>query len=129
MANFNKVILAGNVTRDIQLKHLPSGTACAEFGMAINRKWKDQGGQSKEEVCFVDLTCFGKQAEMLQKYVSKGKPLMVEGRLKYDQWEAKEGGKRSKLTVVVDGFQFLGAGGGAKSEPEPGADADGDYKF
>lgn len=124
MPSFNKVILAGHLTRDVQLKHLPSGTACAEFGMAMNRKWKPEGGgEAREEVCYVDLTCFGKQAETLQKYVSKGKPLMVEGRLKFDQWEAKDGGKRSKLSVVVDGFQFLDAPSGGKGGQGDSADA------
>lgn len=113
MANFNKVILAGNLTRDPQLSYLPSGSAVCEFGMAINRKWRPaDGGDMREEVCFVDLRCYGKQAETLKQYMSKGKQLMVEGRLKYDQWEAKEGGKRSKLYVIVDTFQFLGAPGG-----------------
>lgn len=113
MANFNKVILAGNLTRDPQMSYLPSGTPVVEFGMAINRKWRPQdGGDMREEVCFVELRCFGKPAETLKQYMSKGRPLMVEGRLKYEQWEAKEGGKRSKLYVVVDNFQFLGDRGG-----------------
>lgn len=114
MANFNKVILAGNLTRDPQLTYLPNGTPVVEFGMAINRKWRPaDGGEMREEVCFVELRCFGKQAETLKQYMSKGRPLMVEGRLKYEQWEAKEGGKRSKLYVVVDNFQFLGDRSGA----------------
>jgi len=113
MANFNKVILAGNLTRDIQVTFLPSGTPVGDFGMAINRKWRpSDGGEMREEVTFVDCKLFGKGAETLQKYVGKGKPLLVEGRLKYDQWEAKDGGgKRSKLYVIVDTFQFLGSGG------------------
>ena len=116
MANFNKVILAGNLTRDPQLSYLPSGSAVCELGMAINRKWRPaDGGDMREEVCFVDLRCYGKQAETLNQYMSKGKQLMVEGRLKYDSWEAKDGGgKRSKLYVVVDNFQFLGAPGGER---------------
>jgi len=119
MANFNKVILAGNLTRDPQLTFLPNGTPVAEFGMAINRKWRPQdGGEMREEVCFVDLSCFGKQAETLNKYVSKGKPLMVEGRLKFHQWEAKDGSKRSRLSVVVDNFQFLGGPGGERTGGE-----------
>ena len=115
MANFNKVILAGNLTRDPQVTYLPSGSPVCEFGMAINRKWRPQdGGEMREEVCFVDLRCYGKQAETLKQYMTKGKPLMVEGRLKYDQWEAKEGGKRSKLYVVVDHFQFIGGPSGER---------------
>lgn len=120
MANFNKVILAGNLTRDPQLTYLPSNTAVCEFGMAINRKWKSQNGDLRDETCFVDLRAYGRPAETLNQYMSKGKPLLVEGRLKYDQWEGKDGQKRSKLYVVVDNFQFLGSSGGARSNQEGG---------
>ena len=114
MASFNKVLLMGNLTRDPQLKYLPSQTAVAEFGLACNRKFRTANGEDREEVTFVDITAFGKQAEVLNQYMSKGKPIFIEGRLKYDQWEDKNGGgKRSKLTVVVDNFQFIGAPGGA----------------
>jgi single-strand DNA-binding protein len=114
MASFNKVFLMGNLTRDVQLKYLPSQTAVAEFGLACNRKFRTANGEDREEVTFVDITAFGKQAEVLNQYMSKGKPIFIEGRLKYDQWEDKNGGgKRSKLTVVVDNFQFIGAPGGA----------------
>lgn len=109
MANVNKVILVGNLTRDLMVKHLPSNTTVAEGGLAINRKWRTQDGQDREEVCFVDFAAFGKQAETLEKYVKKGDPLFIEGRIKYDTWEDKQGGgKRSKLSVVVENFQFLG---------------------
>ena len=112
MASFNKVLLLGNLTRDVQLKYLPSQTAVAEFGLACNRKFRTANGEDREEVTFVDITAFGKQAEVLNQYMSKGKPIFIEGRLKYDQWEDKNGGgKRSKLTVVVDNFQFIGAPG------------------
>ncbi|HUN79962.1 MAG TPA: single-stranded DNA-binding protein, partial [Phycisphaerae bacterium] len=97
MASFNKVILAGNLTRDPQLSYLPSNTAVCEMGIAVNRKYRLQNGEMKEEVNFVDLRAYGKQAETLNQYMNKGKPLMVEGRLKYDQWEGKDGQKRSKL--------------------------------
>ena len=117
MANFNKVILAGNLTRDPQLSVLPSGTSVCELGMAINRKWKAQTGEMREEVCFVDLRMYGFRAEALNKYTSKGKPLMVEGRLKYDQWDSKEGQKRSKLYVIVDNFEFLGSPGEGGRSP------------
>ncbi len=122
MANFNKVILAGNLTRDPQLSYLPSNTPVCEFGMAVNRKWKSPTGEAKEDTCFVDLRAFGRQAETLNQYMSKGKPLLVEGKLRYDQWEGKDGQKRSKLYVVVDNFQFLGApsgdgGRGAAARP------------
>lgn len=111
MANFNKVILAGNLTRDPQLSYLPSNTPVCELGMAVNRKWRSQEGEMREETCFVDLRCYGRQAETLNQYMSKGRPLLVEGRLKFDQWEGKDGGKRSKLYVIVEGFQFLGGAG------------------
>jgi single-strand DNA-binding protein len=116
MASFNKVFLMGNLTRDPQLKYLPSQTAVAEFGIACNRKFKGTNGEDREEVTFVDVTAFGKTGETINQYLTKGKPIFIEGRLKYDQWEDKNGGgKRSKLTVVVDNFQFIGGrdGGGA----------------
>ena len=115
MASFNKVILMGNLTRDPQLKYLPSQTAVAEFGLACNRKFKTQAGEDKEEVTFVDCTAFGRTGEVINQYFTKGKPIFIEGRLKYDQWEDKQGGgKRSKITVVVENFQFVGGrdGGG-----------------
>ncbi len=122
MANFNKVILAGNLTRDPQLSYLPSNTPVTEFGLAINRKWKGQNGEMREETCFVDCSCFGKQAETLNQYMSKGRPLLVEGRLQFQQWTAKDGTKRSKLKVVVEQFQFLGGrredGGGNRPMPQ-----------
>jgi len=109
MASFNKVILLGNLTRSPQLKYLPSQTAVVEFGLAMNRKFKTKDGADKEEVTFVDCTAFGKTGEVINQYFAKGKPIFVEGRLKYDQWEDKQGGgKRSKLTVVVENFQFVG---------------------
>jgi single-strand DNA-binding protein len=116
MASFNKVMLMGNLTRDPQLKYLPSQTAVAEFGLACNRKFRTATGEDREEVTFVDVTAFGKQAEVINQYCQKGKGLFIEGRLKFDQWEDKQGGgKRSKLTVVVENFQFIGGrdGGGA----------------
>lgn len=112
MANFNKVILLGNLTRDIELRHTQGGQALAKFGMAINRKWS-QNGEQKESTCFVDLTAWGRQAEVLSQYVKKGSQLFVEGRLDYQTWESPEGGKRSKLEVVVENFQFVGSGRGA----------------
>ena len=109
MANYNKVFLIGNLTRDPQLRFTPSQTAVCDFGLAVNRKSKTSTGEMREEVCFVDITAWGKQAETLAKYVTKGSPLLVEGRLTYDQWES-EGQKRSKLKVTLEGFQFLGSG-------------------
>src|SRR5687767_8911416 len=133
MANFNKVILAGNMTRDPQLRFLPSQTAVVDFGLAVNHKWRTPQGEDREEVLFIDCSAFGKMAETINKYCQKGKPILVEGRLKYETWDDKEsGGKRSKHKVVVDGFQFLGGrdggpggggggggGGGEEMEQRP----------
>src|SRR5262245_21218191 len=121
MANFNKVILMGNLTRDIELRTTQGGQQVAKFGMAINRKWS-QNGESKESTCFVDVTAWGRSAEILNQYVRKGSPLFVEGRLDYQTWEDKNGGgKRSKLEVVVEKFQFVGAPRGAAEGGEGGA--------
>lgn len=111
MTGFNKVILAGNLTRDPELRYTPSGTAIAKFGLALNRKWKDQSGETKEEVTFVDVDAFGKQAELIGQYLKKGNPLLVEGRLRTDSWEDKQTQqKRSRLGVVLEGMTFLGGG-------------------
>jgi single-strand DNA-binding protein len=111
MASFNKVILVGNLTRDPELRYTPKGMAIAKIGMAVNRVWKSEAGEAKEEVTFVDVDAFGRQAETLAQYMKKGSPLLVEGRLRLDQWDDKQTGqKRSKLGVVVEGFQFLGGG-------------------
>jgi single-strand DNA-binding protein len=106
MANFNKVILMGNLTRDPELRYTPSGMAVCDLNMAINRRFRTQDGQDHEDTCFVSVTVWGKQAESSGKYLSKGSPLMVEGRLKYDTWE-KDGQKHSRLTVVAERVQFL----------------------
>ncbi|MGC9454911.1 MAG: single-stranded DNA-binding protein [Phycisphaerae bacterium] len=112
MANYNKVILVGNLTRDPQMSYLPSQTPVVEFGLAVNRRYKDQSGQQREETCFIDCKSFGKSAEILNQYMSKGRPILVEGRLHLDTWEAQDGSKRSKHRVIVEQFQFLGGGGG-----------------
>lgn len=116
MASFNKVMLMGNMTRDPQLRYTPNQTAVVDFGLATNRKWKSGDGQMKEEVCFVDCTAFGKPAETINKYMSKGRPIFVEGRLTFDSWTGQDGTKRSKLKVTVEGFQFIGSpsGGGGQ---------------
>ena len=125
MANFNKVILAGNLTRDPELRYLPKGTAVTEFGLAINRTWKTESGENKEETTFVDITAFARTAEVIAQYYKKGRPILVEGRLKYDQWDDKQSGqKRSKLRVVCDSFQFIDGnrpaeGAGVPSAPRP----------
>lgn len=111
MANFNKVILAGNMTRDPELRYTPKGTAIAKFGLAINRNWTGEDGQKREEVTFVDVDAFGKQAEVIGQYLRKGRPILVEGRLKLDQWDDKQTGqKRSRLGVVLESFSFLDSG-------------------
>src|SRR3954463_4888907 len=111
MPSFNKVMMIGNLTRDPQVKNLAGGLVVAEFGLAMNRKYRTANGEDKEEVCFVDCSAFGKQAETIAQWCKKGKQLFVEGRLKYDQWEDQRSGgaKRSKITVVVENFQFLGS--------------------
>jgi single-strand DNA-binding protein len=113
MASFNRVILLGNLTRDPQLRYLPSNVAVCEFGLAVNRRYRDRDGNQKEDVCFVDISAFGKQAETINQYMSKGRPILIEGRLKLDQWTGQDGTKRSKLSVVAEGFQFVGAREGA----------------
>ncbi|MCG3149339.1 MAG: Single-stranded DNA-binding protein [Verrucomicrobiae bacterium] len=110
MANFNKVMLMGNLTRDPEVRYTPKGTAIATIGMAVNRTWTTESGEKKEEVTFVDVDVWGKQAETIGQYMSKGKPIFIEGRLKLDSWDDKESGqKRSKLKVVCEAFQFIGA--------------------
>ncbi len=113
MANFNKVILAGNLTRDPELRYTPKGTAIAKFGMAINRTWKNEAGETKEEVTFVDIDAFARSAEVIAQYCKKGRAILVEGRLRLETWDDKQTNqKRSKLGVVLDSFQFLDSGKG-----------------
>ena len=123
MANLNKVMLIGNLTRDPELRHTPKGTAVTELGLAINRVWFDDNKQKQEETTFVDVTFWGRQAESIQQYLTKGRPIFVEGRLQLDSWDDKETGKkRSKLRVIGESFQFIdskpggGGGGGDYSE-------------
>jgi single-strand DNA-binding protein len=113
MASLNKVMLIGNLTRDPQLTYLPSQMPVVEFGMAVNDRRKQQDGSYVDKANFIDLSIFGKRAEALQKYVKKGDPLFVEGKLDYQQWE-KDGQKRSKLKVIVQNFEFIGKGGGGQ---------------
>jgi single-strand DNA-binding protein len=107
MSSFNKVLLMGNLTRDPQLSYTPNQTAVVDFGLAVNRRWTSRDGEKKEETCFVDCRAFGRMAENVNKYMSKGRPLFVEGRLTFDSWTAQDGTKRSKLRVTVENFQFL----------------------
>ena len=130
MANFNKVILMGNLTRDPELRYTPKGTAIAKFGLAINRTWKSETGETKEEVTFVDIDVFGRTAENVAQYLRKGSPAFIEGRLKLDTWEDKTTQqKKSKMGVVAEVVQFLSSGRGAEgaaagmgeSRPRPAA--------
>jgi len=125
MANVNKVILIGNLTRDVELRYTPRGTSVAELGLAVNRKWKDAQGELQEEATFVGLVAWSRQAEVLNEYVHKGDPLYVEGRLTQDRWVDREGKKRSKTKVVIEQFQFLGRKrGGDDSDGAPAAVGD-----
>lgn len=125
----NKVFLYGNLTRDPELKALPSGSQVAEFGIATNRVYKDKEGAKKEEVDFHNIVSFGRQAEVIAQYLKKGRPIFVEGRIRTRSWEAKDGtGKRYKTEIVLEQFQFGpslrdGTGGGARQETQPSASA------
>jgi single-strand DNA-binding protein len=110
MASFNKVILVGNLTRDPELRYTPKGTAVAKIGLAVNRVWTTETGDKKEEVTFVDVDVFGRTAENVAQFMRKGRSILVEGRLRLDQWDDKQTGqKRSKLGVVAEIVQFLGS--------------------
>lgn len=117
--SYNKVLLMGNLTRDVELRHLPnSNTAVANIGLAVNRRFRTADGENREETTFLDCEAFGRTAETMSQYLRKGRPVFIEGRLKLDQWEDKDGQKRSKLKVVVEGFQFVDSresGGGGDS--------------
>lgn len=125
MANYNRVILMGNLTRDPELRYIPNGSAVANLRMAINRVYKSQSGEQKEDVTFVGVVVWGKQAEACSEYLSKGSPVFVEGRLQSRQWETEDGQKRSVLEVVADRVQFLGRkkeeGGAEEAGPSSGA--------
>lgn len=119
MASYNKVILLGNLTRDPQLSFTPSQTAVVDFGLATNRRWRGQDGTQRDETCFVDCRMFGKRAEVISKYLKKGQPIFIEGRLNYSTWEAQDGSKRSRLRVHVENFEFVGGGGSGSGSSGP----------
>ena len=126
MASFNKVILVGNLTRDPELRYTPKGMAIAKIGVAVNRVWTNEAGEKKEEVTFVDVDIFGRTAENVGQYMRKGRPILIEGRLRLDQWDDKQTGqKRSRLGGVAETVQFLGspagAEGGSAAAPAPRA--------
>jgi single-strand DNA-binding protein len=124
MASFNKVILVGNLTRDPELRYTPKGMAIAKVGLAVNRIWKNEAGETKEEVTFVDVDVFGRTAENVGQYMRKGRPVLIEGRLRLDQWDDKQTGqKRSKLGVVAEIVQFLGSPTGGGSAGGEGGEA------
>ncbi len=127
MPNLNRVMLMGNLTRDPELRYTPSNTPVVQVGLAINRRWRNQqSNEWQEETTFVDCEAWGKQAETINQYLRKGRPVYIEGRLKLDQWQDKEGHNRSKMKVVIESFQFIdsqrGAGGGS-SGGQGGSDA------
>lgn len=127
MPSLNKVLLMGNLTRDPELRVTPKGTPICQFSLAINRQFKMESGETREEVIYVDVEAWGKQGETISKYVTKGRPLFVEGRLRLDQWEDKNTKeKRSRMKVVLENFQFLGdsRGGGAGAGGGGGAGAE-----
>jgi len=134
MANYNRAILMGNLTRDPELRYIPSGSAVANLRLAINRTYKSQNGEQKEEVTYVNVVVWGKQAENCAEYLAKGRSVFVEGRLQSRQWETEDGQKRSVLEVVADRVQFLGRkkdeGGGEEAAPVSGAaEAEDDIPF
>jgi single-strand DNA-binding protein len=108
MASLNKVFLMGNLTRDPELRYTPAGLAVASFGIAINRVWTAKTGEQKKDVCYVDINIFGRRAEVVGEYFSKGNPIFIEGHLQFHQWEAKDGQKRSTLRVIAENFEFIG---------------------
>lgn len=123
MASYNKVIILGNLTRDPELKYTPKGAAVAKLGLAINRSWTGEDGQKREEVTFVDVDAFGRQAEAATKFFRKGRAILIDGRLKLEQWDDKQTGqKRSRLGVVMESFSFVDSGksdNGAEQEKPP----------
>ena|SRR3954471_23059207 len=126
MASFNKVILLGNLTRDPEVRYTPKGTAVTELGMAVNRVYTAENGEKREETTFVDVTLWGRTAEIAGEYLKKGRPVFIEGRLQLDTWDDKQSGqKRSKLKVVGEGLQLLGGrpggGGGGGGDEEGGS--------
>ena len=128
MASVNKVFLLGNLTRDPELRYTPSGAGVASFGLAVNRRYK-AGNENKEEVCFVDITVWGKQGENCVEYLNKGSQVFIEGRLQFRSWETEDGQKRNKLDVVANNVQFLGkpgGGGGSGRSMDSGYEEEGD---
>jgi single-strand DNA-binding protein len=122
MPSLNKVFLMGNLTRDPELRYIPSGTAVCEFGLAINHSYTGRDGQRHDSTCFVDVTMWGRRGEVIAEYFQKGRPIFIEGRLNFDSWEAQDGTKRSKLRVVADSFEFIGGRGDGRGGGGDGGD-------
>lgn len=127
MSNYNYVSLMGNISRDPEISYTPSQTTIAKFGIAINRKWKDQAGEMKEEVSFVNCTAFGKTAEVIGMYVKKGNLLFIAGRLKQNTWQAQDGTNKSKLEVIVETVQLMPNTQKQEAQAEPTQDMGPDY--
>src|SRR5260221_7011949 len=124
MANLNKVLIIGNLTRDPEIKYTPKGTAVGDIGLAVNRTWTDGSGEKKEETPFVDVTLWGRQAEVAEQYLKKGRPVFIEGRLQLDTWDDKQTNqKRSRLRVVADNLQLLGPRADSPAPAKPAAPA------
>ncbi len=124
MANLNKVFIIGNLTRDPELRYTPGGTAVANLRMATNRKFKDKSGEVKQEVCFLTVVAWDKQAEVCNQYLHKGSPLFVEGRLQSRSWDGPDGKKRTVIEIRAERVQFLGSGGlGTAKQTDQGEDA------
>ena len=112
MPNYNKVMLMGRLTRDPEVRYSANGTAITNIGLAVNRNWRNQDGQTQEEVTFVDVTAFGKRGEAVGQYLKKGRPIFIEGHLRMEQWDDKQTGqKRSKLAIIMDAFEFIDSRG------------------
>ena len=130
MANLNKVFLIGNLTRDPELRYTSGGTSVCTLRLAVNRKFTTRQGENRDETLFIDVTVWGKQAEVCSQYLSKGRPIFIEGRLRQDTWTTNDGQKRSKINVVADNFQFLGGApggsGGRPTGPKAGEQAPAD---
>jgi len=121
MANYNKVLLMGRLTRDIELRYTAQNQPVANIGIAVNRRWRSRDGEDREETAFIDCEAWGRTAEVMSQYLSKGRPVFVEGRLKLDQWQDKEGKNQSRLRVVIESFEFIDSrGAGEGSAPASG---------
>lgn len=116
--NFNRIILAGRLTADPESKELPSGTTLAKFRLASNETWTDRDGQKQEDTCYVDVDAFGRRGEIVMEYFSKGKPILVEGKLKFSQWDDDNGNSHSKHSILMDDFSFISTRNGESDDTD-----------